>query len=192
MKTRVNVHANFGFNLGNVFVNDFEEITKRYNSSIELSFDHQQKDLLDLRLGGGFGHSLTEYSVSSSLDQDYFNQNYFIDAVVNIRQNWAVGSKLDYSIYSGGTFSNQRTVPIWEASLTRYLMHKRGQIDLMVFDILNENIGFQESVDLNYIEDVRIKSLGQYFMLKLTYSLNQMVSPTAAPAGRMHIMRRRR
>ena len=192
VKTRVNVHANFGFNRGSVFVNDFEEITNRYNSSIELSFDNQQKDLLDLRLGGGVGHSLTEYSVSSSLDQDYFNQNYFIDAVVNIGQNWAVGSKLDYSIYSGGTFSNQRTVPIWEASLTRYLMHKRGQIDLMAFDILNKNIGFQQSVDLNYIEDVRIKSLGQYFMLKLTYSLNQMVSPTAAPAGRMHMIRRRR
>lgn len=192
VKTRVNVHANFGFNRGSVFVNDFEEKTNRYNSSIELSFDNQKKDVLDLRFGGGVGHSLTEYSVSSSLDQDYVNQNYFLDAIVNLGQNWAVGSKFDYSIYSGGTFSEQRTVPIWEANLTRYLMHKRGQIDLMVFDILNKNIGLQQSVDLNYIEDVRVKSLGQYFMLKLTYSLNQMVSPTAAPAGRMHMIRRRR
>ena len=192
IKTRLNIHANFGYNHGSVFINDFEEKTNRYNSSLNVSFDNQRKDRLDLSVGANISHSLTQYAVSSTLDQDYFNHNYFIDAIVNVGASWAIGSKFNYSIYSGGTFATNQIVPIWEANLTKYVINKRGQIELSVFDILNENVGFQQSIDLNYVEDTRIRSLGQYFMLSFSYSLNQMANPAASPSRGMHLMRRRR
>jgi hypothetical protein len=191
VNTRINLHANFSYNRGSVFVNDFEEKTNRFNSSLNLSFDNQKKDLLDLVFGGRLSHSLTQYTVSSLLDQDYLNHNYYVDALVNIGKTWAIGSKFNYSLYTGGTLVENQSVPIWEASLTKYVMGKRAQIDLTVFDILNENEGFNQNISLNYVEDTRITSLGQYFMLSFQYSLNKMGNPAAAPSGRMHMMRRR-
>ena len=190
VRTRFNVHGNFTYNRGRVFVNQLEEQTNRYTSSLDARFDNQDKDVFDLAFGSRISYSLTDYSVSTSLDQKYLNHSYYGDATVTIKNSWTIGSRLDYSIYSGGTFIENRVVPIWEASLAKYLFKKRGQLKISAFDILNRNVGIQQNINLNYLEDIRINSLGQYFMMSFSYALNPMLNRTALPGrGHMHIMR---
>ena len=193
IKTRLNIHANYSFNRGRVFVNQLEEMTNRHVASLDLSFDNQNKDVLDLAIGARVSQSLTNYSISQNLDQDYINQNYYGDLLVTINDAWTIGSKLSYSIYSGGTFATSRAVPIWEASISKFLMKKRGQLRVSAFDILNRNVGIQQNIDLNYVEDIRINSLGQYFMVSFSYAINQMLGQSNLPkGGHMRMMKIRR
>ncbi len=189
IKTRLNIHANYRYNRGRVFVNELEELTDRYVSSIDLRFDNQNKDVLDLSLGAKVSQSLTNYSVSRDLDQDFINQSYYGDLLVTLKDSWTIGTKLNYSIYSGGTLTDSRAVPIWEASLSKFLLKKKAQLTLLVFDILNRNVGIQQNINLNFVEDIRINSLGQYFMLRFTYALNQMLNQSSIPKRGMHMIR---
>ncbi len=191
VRSRLNLHANFSYNRGRVFVNDLEERTNRYTSSLNLSMDNQKKEVLDITFGGSYSHSLTNYSISDNLDQDFFNQRYYGDVTVTIADSWTVGTRLDYSIYSGGTFTDRRSVPIWQASMSKYLFKKKGQLELAAYDILNENIGIQQSIDLNYVEDIRVSSLAQYFFVRFTYAINQVGQSNALPGGAIHMIQRR-
>ena len=174
IKTRLNVHANFSYNKGLLFVNSIEDKTDRFTTSLEISFDNQNKDIFDIALGAGFSHSLTQYRVSEDLDQDYLNQDYFLDVQVNFLKSWAMGSKLDYTVYTGSVLNEDNDVPLWNAFLSKNVFNQKGLLKLSVIDLLNRNVGIDQSFDLNYVEVRRIKSLSRYFMLSLSYALNQM------------------
>ncbi len=189
ISTRLNLHSNFTYNRGRVFVNQLEEQTKRYMSSIDLRFDNINKNALDLSLGTRLSHSLTHYSQSTDLDQDYLNHRYIADLTYTINDQWTIGTKMDYAVYSGGTFVSSRAVPIWEASFGKFLFKKRGVLKISAFDILNENIGIQQTINLNYIEDVKINSLSQYFMVGFSYSLNPMLDQGKIPRHGMRVHR---
>ena len=190
IRTRINVHTNFSYSNGIIFVNNQENETNRYNTSIDISFNNIKKDILDIRMGGRLGHNLTKYSEDKNLDQDYFNHRYYTDLTITLLKSWAINSSFTYSIYSGGTLAENRNVPIWHAGISKYLMNNRGELKLAAFDLLNENIGIHQNVDLNYIEDIRINSLGQYFMLSFTYNLNKFGSEERGRGG-IHVIERR-
>lgn len=189
IKSRVNLHANFSYNKGIVFINQLQENTNRYSSSLDLSFDNQNKDILDFRIGTNIRYSLTNYSMSNNLDQDYINQSYYTDINMNIKDSWNVGTRFNYGIYNA--LGTVRDVPLWEASISKYLLKRKGELKISAFDLLNQNVGIQQNIDLNYIEDIRINSLARYFMVSFTYAINQMVGQSNnLPGGGFHMMRR--
>ncbi|MEL6853332.1 MAG: hypothetical protein AAFP92_32780, partial [Bacteroidota bacterium] len=51
--------------------------------------------------------------------------------------------------------------------------NNRGELTLAAYDILNQNIGFSRTSQLNYIQEERITSLARYFMLSFTYNLSK-------------------
>jgi hypothetical protein len=79
---------------------------------------------------------------------------------------------MDYRLYTGDQFDENQALPIWKASISKYVMEgKRGQIRLSVFDLLDENKGFSRTSAANYLEEVRANSIGRYVMLSFLYSI---------------------
>jgi len=183
MKSRLNLNGNYTYNKGRVFVNTVEENTNRYTTTIDLSLDNLKKDVIDIRVGTKIGHSITNYSASDNLDQEYVNQAYYTDINMGFAKTWNINTRFDYTVYN--ILDETQKVPLWEASLSKYIMNKKGEIKVSAFDILNKNTGIQQNIDLNYIEFTRVNSLARYFMLSFTYALNQMgaQSNSRGPGG---------
>ncbi len=189
---RINSNLNYSYTRSIVSINRQQDISRRNNSSLELSFDNLQKDVVDLRLGTRFGINRTSYDEGAGQNQEYFNQNHFVDINISPNSRWNIGSRFNYRIYSGGTRAGDvQAIPLWEASLSAFVMRRKGEIKLSAFDILNRNEGIEQNVDINYIEDVRINSLGQYFMVSFTYAINQLVErrDNNQRGGSMRMMR---
>lgn len=160
------------YNRGILFVNDLENNTDRWLNNLELSFDNRRKAKTDWTVGAEFSRNSTRYSVSTSLNQDFINQRYFGEFTVFPTQKWAVGTGLDCTVYSAEAFGEQRTVPLWRASITRYVLkNNKGQIKLSAADLLNRNIGISRTSQFNYLEEERVRNLARYFMLGFSYSL---------------------
>ncbi len=190
LQSRFNLHGNLSYNKGRVFINNLEENTDRISPSIDVSFDNLKKDILDLRIGTKLGSSQTMYSISSDLDQRYTNTTYYSDINVSIGDSWNIGTSLDYKIYN--TQDETQRIPLWNASVSKYLLKRRGELKLAAYDILDRNAGILQNIDLNYIETVQIESLAQYFMVSFTYAINQMIGQSNLPKGgmRMHRVRK--
>jgi hypothetical protein len=172
LKINWNTRFNSTYNRGILFVNDLENTTDRWLYTLEISFDNRRKERVDWTLGSELSQNSTRYSVSTSLNQSFVNQRYFGEITLFPNKKWAIGTGIDCMVYSKENFGEQRTVPLWRASLTRYVLkNNKGQIKLAAFDLLNQNIGISRSSQFNYLEEERVRNLARYFMLSFSYSL---------------------
>ena len=83
-----------------------------------------------------------------------------------------LSTNFDFEIFNGRANGFNQNVPLWHASVSKFIFKdQRGELKLSVFDLLNQNIGITRRAEVNFVEDVRIKSLGRYFMLSFVYTL---------------------
>jgi hypothetical protein len=172
IKMNVSLRMNNTYNRGILFVNDIENNTDRWLNTVEVSFDNRRKTKVDWTIGAEVARNSTRYSISTSLNQDFINQRYFGEISVYPTKKWAIGTGIDCMVYSAEAFGEQRTVPLWRASITRYVLkNNKGQIKLAAADLLNQNIGISRSSQFNFLEEERVRNLARYFMLSFSYSL---------------------
>ena len=173
IKTNIKLSYGANWNKGILFVNGIENDVGRQRHSVRLSLDNRKKEKIDLTVGGRISFNKTGYSVSENLNQNYIDRNFYTDLIVTPTDKWEFSSSFDYTIYSAETFGDERAIPIWKASLTRYVLkNKRGRLSLTAFDILNKNIGINRNSQLNYVEEERVRSLGRHIMLNFAYSIS--------------------
>lgn len=146
--------------------------THIYNNSGTFAVENRKKDNFDLRAGTEITYNITTYEGDAGKTQEYITNRYFGDLVVYFLKKWTFSGGADYNVYTGEAFASNQSIPILRASLSRvFLKGDRGQLEFMIYDILNKNIGFQRNQNLNYIEQQTSNTLGRYFMLNFTYSL---------------------
>ncbi|MBI5914743.1 MAG: TonB-dependent receptor [Bacteroidetes bacterium] len=172
LKTTVRLNLSSSWNHGILFVNDLENSTDRITNGVDLSFSNRKKEKVDATIGARLSHNRTTYSESEALNQTYLNRRYYAEATVYPNKKWEFGSKFRYTVYSDENFGGEQVVPLWEASLSRYLLkNNRGKLTLSAFDILNKNLGVRRNSELNYLEQQRINTLQRYVMLTFAYSI---------------------
>ena len=173
IKSKFNLELRGTYNQSILFVNEIENDANRWNGSIDFSIENRKKDVVDILLGTVFSYNETQYSINQNFDQSFSTLTYYADLTLNLKKDWAITTSFDQMIFRGEAFQEQRQIPMWEASISKYfLKNKKGQLELSARDLFNQGIGIDRRSNLNYIEDVKINSLGRYFMLTFTYALS--------------------
>ena len=164
------VGTNATYSNGITFINNEENKTERLSNSFNLSIENKKKEVLDWSVGGEFEHSKTVFTDTDRGNQKFSNQTYWADLTKPIK-SWSISSGIDTYIYSDNFSDDSQVLPIWKASISKFIMQQKGEIKLSAFDILNRNQGYEQNLDLNYIEEIRSKTLAQYFLLSFTYNV---------------------
>lgn len=83
---------------------------------------------------------------------------------------------------------------LWSGSVgKKFLKKDKGELSLVVFDLLRQNVSIQRNVTELFIEDAQTLVLQQYFMLRFNYRLSALTAPPASrDEGQMHGMPWRR
>ncbi len=156
-------------------INDVENQTDRLIATNGVRLSYRYKELLDISFNASLSYNQTHYSLQTSLNQDFLNQNYETEFNLNLPIGMNLGSSLNYAIYNAiGDNSANQEVPIWNAYLSKFVFNKRAEIRFAANDLLNRNVGINRTADINYIQEEVIRSLGRYYMLSFTYSLQQL------------------
>jgi len=119
-----------------------------------------------------FTFNVNEYSLNPQLDRSYVNSSYRGSATVYIRDVWQVTTEMDYRVYSQEVFGEAQNVPSLNASITRYLMDNRVEVELMGRDLLDESVGISYNNTANYVERSEYNAIGRYIMLRFRYNLS--------------------
>jgi hypothetical protein len=69
------------------------------------------------------------------------------------------------------------------------LKYNRGELKFIARDILNRNIGISRNSNNSYIEDSRVLTLRQFFILSFTYSLSKTGLTNESGSGHRMIIR---
>lgn len=156
-----------------LYVNELENQVNRARYLLDIGLENRKKEKVDAVVGYRLAQNRTRWSVSESLNQDYYDQQWYAELRVTPSPRWALRTEWSYSLYSAETFGTQQAIPLWEMSLTRYVLRdNKGRIRLSVFDLLNQNDGVQRNSRYNYVEQEQYNVLGRYFLLSFGYSLS--------------------
>lgn len=174
LKAKIRLEGNLTYNKSILFVNNLENNVNRVLGSLGVALENRNKEKIDLTLGARYAPTLTRYDLSVEQNQDFVNQNYYADLSVNLGKKWLFMTNFDYTLYGGDVFTEDASISLWEASITRYLFkNRRGQLKLTAYDILNQNEGINRTSTFNYVEETRVRTLSRYVMMTFTYNLSK-------------------
>ena len=183
IRMRVRVNGNTSYNRSQVFINQILNNLDRWNHVVGISLQSMNSDVFEYTFGADWTYNTTGYSESSNINQNFFIQHYYTDLSVNFLKTWRLSTSFDVRFFSGDQFNGDETLPLWEASLSKFIFKdQRGEIKLTAFDILNENRGISRNATGNYLEEVLSNSLTQYFMLSFIYKLKGLGQESKVPS----------
>ncbi|MBK7429271.1 MAG: TonB-dependent receptor [Saprospiraceae bacterium] len=187
---RYNVGAGINFNKSLAEVNMVENETYRVTPSTDLRLFYQWGSYFDMDASTTLLFINTKYSVNSDQNQEFQTYSHRYNIRINWPDKWqlSTGINLIQNRGQAGTFNQD--VPIWTASLSRFVFKKdKGEIKLIAYDLLNRNLGITRNSDINYIEDSRVLSLGRYFLVEFRYNINSTPGMMGGRGGMMNMIK---
>lgn len=173
LELRIGLTSNINYNRGITFVNEVENLTNRTTWTNSLRLENRKKEIIDWTIGTEWAFTTSTYSINTNFNQQFTNKNFFADFGFTIQESWNFLTTMNYRIFTGIGDAPDQEVPIWTASVSKYVFKdQRGEIKFAVQDLLNRNLGVNRTADLNFIQEERINNLGRYFMLSFTYKIS--------------------
>ncbi len=155
-------------------INGINNLTERYGYGGTVRADFNKYDWLDISLSSNLSQNLTTYSLQTTPNQTFLNQNHTAEINVTLPKRFRIGSTYDYSIYTSST-GNTPAVRLWSAYISKQLFkNSAGELRFTIQDILNQNVGISRTADVNYIQDERTNALARYAMLTFSYKFRKM------------------
>ena len=105
----------------------------------------------------------------------FWIQSYGVDAEWRIKKKWNLSAECDLNIrQQNSTFNDNLNTTIINLSIERYFLpDDKLAVELGVYDLLNQNLGFSRTANSNYINENTHTVLKQYFMLNITYNFKK-------------------
>ncbi len=144
--------------------------------SANARYSFRPGDKFETALTANLNQQLTKYEFSA-LEQAFLNQAFGSETNLTFLKNWRAVLGFRYQIYEGRTAEFNREIPMLDFSISRsFLKGNSGELRLAGFNLLNQDLGVTQSVDANFIQRQVTNSLGRYFLLTFTYSLNRALN----------------
>ena len=191
LKGSVEISSNTGLFKTKQFINTVGNNIKALSVGPELQLDMNPTDKLSVAVGAGFNYNKTKYSLQSALNTNYLSQEYNASLDWEMPKGFFFSTDFTYTINGQRAAGFNTNVPLWNASISKQMLKfNRGELKFSARDLLDKNIGISRNTNNNYIEDSRVLTLRQFFLLSFTYSLSKTGLNNAGSGGGMRVITR--
>jgi hypothetical protein len=191
LKGSVEISSNTGLFKTKQFINRVGNDIRTFSIGPDLRLDMNPTEKLNMGVEAGLNYNKTKYSLQSALNTNYLSQEYSASLDWEMPKQFFFSTDFTYTINSQRAAGFNTKVPLWNASISKQVLkYNRGEIKFAARDLLNRNIGISRNTNNNYIEDSRVKTLRQFFLLSFTYSLSKTGLNNAGSGGGMRMITR--
>jgi hypothetical protein len=188
LKSRLSFGLNAGLNNNISYANGILNTIVTKSTGPSMSYSYIVDDVIDINLTARYSFSNTNNAVNPTLNTNFLTKVFGADMTNYLPFNIVLNQSFNYAINTGRAEGFNTSIPIWNASFSKFFMkNKRAEIKMSAFDLLNKNIGISRNVSQNQIVDRSYNVISQYFMLTFTYSLQKSGLGGGARAGGMMI-----
>ena len=126
-------------------------------------------DIIETSLGGGVRYSQAWYTITSKNVAPTFNNNVEARFLANIPNVFNISTDARYTFYKGYESGYNDPTFVWNAEISKQIIHNQFTIAVKAYDILNQSKNTYRTTTDNYVLDTRNNTLGRYIILSLTY-----------------------
>lgn len=171
----VNVQYGVSHTRGVELLNELQNNSRVWQNSLDVSLKNRDKEIFEIRGGARFSFSDVAYTLNDELNQGYLDKSFYANGTLHYGNAWTLRSQLAWSLYDEDVFgAGDRNVAMLQASISRMAMNDRVEIELVAFDILDQNKGVTYTNGSSFISERRAETLGQYIMLRMNYRLGSL------------------
>jgi hypothetical protein len=183
LKSRLSLTANLRDQQGITILDDEEYNIHQRTTGGNIRYNYHYKEIFDMSLSARLSHQKTDYEFQQP-DQTFLNQTYTAESNLTINKNYQLSANFDYLVYTSKSTNFNQSIPLLNVSISRFVLkNNSGEIKFSVNNLLDQNLGVNQTTDINYIERTTTNSLGRYFMVSFTYALNKQLNPMGMRRG---------
>ncbi len=176
-KPNININLNLNGNLSryNNFIDGLKNTNNNSTVGVGAGISHYKEKKMSFNLGSNIDFVTSKSSLNPNTVTRYWI--FSADPSINIPL------PKDFDINTDAVFAVRQKTPVfnrnvnavkWNASIgKKFLKNKTGEIRLAVFDILDQNIGFNRNATSNFISENTYNTLRRYWLLSFTYNFNK-------------------
>jgi len=168
---KITLDYNVNYSTGSEFINQEENESDIWRNTVDASLENRDKELFDVRAGSRLTFNDVSYSLNKQLNQSYMNSTIYANGSYYLGEFWTFTSSLNYRLFDEDVFGPGENVALWQASVSRLLMNERAELQLIGFDLLNQNQGVNVNSSASSIREERTESLSRYLVLKFIYKV---------------------
>jgi hypothetical protein len=188
INTRFGGSASFNLSHVNNIVNGVKNVSdyNSYSVGPDISYDAEDEKL-SFYLEGRISYNDNKTQVNSQVTSFWTNNNEF-SITYKLPLKFTVSSEIEWYIrQQTSVFDRNNNVFKWNAYVSKKFM-KNDQLELRasVFDILNQNLGFNRFAQNNYITEDSYNTIRRYGLLSLTWNFTK--SALGAPADDANVI----
>lgn len=175
IKSNANLSLNASYQEQPGMVNKQINTSETTTLGFGLSVTSNISEKIDFTLSSRTNWNQAISSLNSSLNSVFLNQQFEGRINLILPGDWTFRSSIINQSFSGLGDGFNQNYWLWNGSIgKKFLKDNKGELSLVVFDLLKQNVSIQRNVTELYIEDAQTIVLQQYFMLRFNYRLSAM------------------
>lgn len=160
------------YNNGYSYVMDAGDWTENETTNLNISEMLRltyRNDWAEVIVGGRVNYRNAWYTVSSMDDVSTWTNSINGSVNFTIPGGWNLVSDINHTFYVGYDEGYNEPTTVWNASLAKNLFKNTATLKFKVYDILKQSRNTSVTTTENYVQNVTNNTLGQYFMVTLTW-----------------------
>jgi hypothetical protein len=184
-KLKINLGVNGGANIGQYNnILDGEKNTN-YNRSVNLYLNasYYKEKKVEIGIRPGATYTYTRSSQRPDVITRYWTSESNVEATVYLPWKLELSSEATFFLrQKTEVFKNTPNNTKWNAYLgKKFWKNNAGEIRMSVFDILDQNLGFQRNATSNFISENTYNTIRRYWLVSFIWNFSH--NPAGTPTG---------
>jgi hypothetical protein len=169
-----NLNGNGGRNIN--FVDGERVSTDYYSVTATFGLRFMKPDKYNFSFGPNIGYNSSVSRSVRTNENNYFTYGGRADMDIDLPGKFEIVSSVNADLRERlEAFSTNTNIVLWNAGISKKIFKKdAGKISLIANDILNDNKGFNRTVNTWAVTDDRFQRVSRYFLLRFEWSFNKM------------------
>lgn len=174
IKSNLNLNAGFGYTQRPGQVNDVVGFNNSRRLSTGFSINSNISDQVDFNIWSRSSYNEVTNTQNPNMNNNFFQQRFRVNFNWIIWEGIIYRLDLNHQINTGLSQGFDTNFSLINMSIGKKIFNnQRGEISLMVYDLLGQNANVRRNITETFIEDIQTNVLQQYLMLSFTYNLRR-------------------
>lgn len=158
------------------FIQDKRNVNTYATFGLTYGINYNVQDKYSIRIGPSIERNISKSSLTPDTKNNYWTYGGRANGYVKLPWSLELSSDAEFNLrQKTPAFPNNINIIVWNADLyKKFLKDKSLKVGVVAHDILNQNIGFERTINSNFINQQRYDRLARYFLLSVSWTFSKM------------------
>lgn len=191
--TKLDANMNLGINVNanrfNTFINSLRNQTDNYSVGLNGGISKEKEKKYNFNYYGGVDYDYSLSSINKDLTTAYFTQYHNLSITFYLPWKMELNGALDANLRQRtNLFDQNNNVYLVNGYIGRKLLKQdKALLKLSVYDLLNQNQGYERFINTSVIQEKNYQVLTRYFMISFVWNFSKSAAEVAGSGGNVII-----